>query len=51
MSDTSLKWHEIITGADDADALAFVDLYREYAEAVRQQAAARDAAFWPFPRG
>lgn len=52
MSDkSSVKWHEIINGADDEAGLAFVDLYREYATALRQKETAKRAdAFWPFPR-
>lgn len=52
MSDeTSLKWHEIINGAQDEQALAFIELYREYAQALRGAEAARRAeGYWPFPR-
>ncbi len=48
MSDkTSVKWHEIINAAQD-DAMPFFDLYREYAEAVREkEARKREAGFWP----
>ena len=52
MSDSSsVKWHEIINDAGDDSGLAFVDLYREYATALREkEAAKRREAYWPFPR-
>ncbi len=54
MSDTSDKssvtWHEIIN-ASEGDSMPFFDLYREYAEAVRErEAKKRESAYWPFPK-
>ena len=47
---SSVTWHEIINTSDSA-AMPFVDLYREYADAVRErEAKKRDAAYWPVPK-
>lgn len=47
---SSMKWHEIINGAPD-QALPFFDLYREYADALKEREAQKRAeSYWPFPR-
>jgi hypothetical protein len=47
---TSVKWHEIIN-EEQTTQLPFFDLYREYADALKEKEAKKAAdAFWPFPR-
>lgn len=48
----SLKWHEIILESEQAhEPLPFIDLFREYADAVKEREAKKKAeAFWPYPR-
>lgn len=46
--ESSVTWHEIINSQENA-SMPFFDLYREYADAVRQrEAKKREAAYWPF---
>jgi len=47
MDETSVKWHEIINREPEG-VLPFLDLYREYAQALREREAVRRAMpFWP----
>lgn len=48
--DTSLKWHEIILKhqREEPEDLPFLDLYKEYASALKEREAAKRAqSYWP----
>ena len=48
MEKTSIKWHEIINKNPPEKELPFLDLYREYAQALHERETARQALpFWP----
>lgn len=45
-----VKWHEIINEREEG-GLPFLDLYREFAEAVKEREAQKVASsFWPYPK-
>ena len=48
--ESSVRWWEVMQQREGRD-LPFADLYREYAEALREKERARKAqAFWPTPK-
>lgn len=46
--ENKVRWHEIINEGEARRELPFLDLYREYADALRHRDEARRAkAYWP----